>query len=1112
MKKTMSKAISILLVALMLVAMFPVAFAAEPTEAATVTVSMLSSNFTTSGLKFGGNGSISDTSGYTITWNDNSAVFVREESSLGYFRQVYGLVDGKKPIFALPAGHYTTAQFTFKTKIPEAGHYAVSLTPILSQLGGTYGVYVNDQYAGSVNSWNGIEGIDGWTSTTTGGDEVTLNTLKLIPDAEGYVKVSLKNLSTVLDTTIADSYKDAYNVPLGFQEFKLTKVDVVGCTGITENISGAELYVDKTLDFVIAPVMSDGSTRYFDASDANSTITASVADGSSVELSKMVMKADGLHGKLTAVSAEAATINVAVTLSGVTTNHTINVTPIAALVPVTTTVSLFDREKYEDTTHAITTTNINSGNGSISSGHTIVWEDGKTEYVADKTTITTFRELILKNAASGATVNHGIYKWPIGLSTADTKFTFRTKLADATYKVSMVPVISMRGCTYGVYVNGQYAGKVDTYEAHAGDWYTNAYANASVSLNTLDIKGDAQGWVEVTIKKLSVPDGNTSGYSSLGFKDITFAPTDALEVASLSENISTTDIYKGETYDFVIKAVMNDGQIHKFDTSNTADKITASAGGAVTLSNMEMKEDGLYGKITGVGEDEKATITVKTTINGVTATKTINAISFAKEIYTPEKIEISMVTTDVTHNKPDGYNFTADSEITWANNDKVRLDKDNTTITYFREYPYRANISYAYLSSPQAGTEYAFAMKVRAAAGTYKVDLTYPESIGGCKYEVIIDGTSVGTVDCSGTSEGWYEPKAKTDGIAELSNVTVTPDEDGWVSVKLKYLEEGANTTHATARALFFTNITLTPTAKVYVSADTPSEVNDVLITCEGDYEVGTIANVPFKSNLVFTANDTETNKFLYWINNSNKQVISEEATLALSVTSNASISAVYAESGNTRYDYFSAAGERLASYFGSAPSTEPEIPSAIGYVSGGEWSDENSYETDDYVAYAPDYTNAEALTFETTIDGEAVTVTYDEEKTVTAEESNFSYWTKGGKAVSFMKSYTFFVWGSEAVEKVCGVSVTANDRKPQVVLFNRGNDYMLELVACEDVEIIEKGILFAENGTPTISSTITKAKSNTDSKQFTATSTYAVARAYLVYRDDEGVKVVYSK
>ena len=183
-----------------------------------------------------------------------------------------------------------------------------------------------------------------------------------------------------------------------------------------------------------------------------------------------------------------------------------------------------------------------------------------------------------------------------------------------------------------------------------------------------------------------------------------------------------------------------------------------------------------------------------------------------------------------------------------------------------------------------------------------------------------------------------------------------------------------------------------------------------------------------------------------------------------------------------------------------------------IGYTSGGEWTEDNSYETDDYVAYAPDFTNAEALTFNTTIDGVEETVTYDEEITVAADESNFSYWAKAGKAVSFMKNYTFFVWGDEAVEKVCGVSVASNDRKPQEVLFKRGNDYMLELVACEDVEIIEKGILFAANGTPTISSAITKAKSNTDRKQFAVTSTYAVARAYLVYRDDEGVKGVYSK
>ena len=50
MKKKMSKAISILLVSLMLVAMFPVAFTVD--EAAQVTESMFASNFATSGINF----------------------------------------------------------------------------------------------------------------------------------------------------------------------------------------------------------------------------------------------------------------------------------------------------------------------------------------------------------------------------------------------------------------------------------------------------------------------------------------------------------------------------------------------------------------------------------------------------------------------------------------------------------------------------------------------------------------------------------------------------------------------------------------------------------------------------------------------------------------------------------------------------------------------------------------------------------------------------------------------------------------------------------------------------------------------------------------------------
>ena len=1087
MKKKMAKAISILLVSLMLVAMFPAAFAAEPAE---VTVSVKDTVFTGSAWT-GYEDSIVIDASTTVTRKNWVTVKNSAGSSVGGYR--------------IPSASKAESKNVFSVNVKaEASAYEVYVTPVKSGRGCSYTVTVDGISAGRIDTRDTNLGNADYVVA----DTVQLSTVSVTPDENGWVNITFENVSA--RSELADGYNDT----IGFTEITLVPTEIVTYTGISENISGKDLYVGKTADFEIAATMSDESTFKFDGADTETNnITAAVTAGDSVSLSDVAIGSDGkLHGKIKGLAATESTITVTVKIGEMTDTLEINVTP-KVYDGGDITVSMLASN--------ITTTNINfGGNGSVSDGYTITWNDECAVLVPEETNIGYLKQVygLVDGKKPIFAIASGRYY--------DAQFTFKTKIPfDGAYTISLTPILSQLGGIYGVWVNDKYAGSVNSWNGIAGTsgWNSTTTAGDEVSLNTLNLKADADGYVKIKLKNLSdvldttIADSYKDAYNTpVAFQEITLTPTADLAVSSLSENISTTEIYNGETYDFYIKAVMNDGLIHKFDTSDTSDKITAtvSSGSAVSLYSMEMREDGLYGKLAGVGDDEKATITVKTTINGVTDTKTIDVISFATEVKTPETVAVSMarggeLTTTV--DSADRYVFASTDKITWGEGDKIRLDYDKTVITNFRESSRSGGIWYPAVNSSDETA--GFTVKVRASEGTYKVDATRAYSSSGCVYEIFVDGKSVGTIDGSGKLKDTDGGTDVTIGEkVSLDTVSVTPDENGWVEITVKYVEDGeATAVSGTTRYLLFKDITLTPTQKVYVTADTPSGALNSLITCEG-YEVGTIANVAFKSSLVLNANDTETNKFLYWINNSTKQVISEEATLTLPVTSNATISAVYSESGNARYDYFTSTGQRIASYFGSAPATAPEIPSAIGYVSAGEWTEDNSYETDDYVAYAPDYTNATPLTFETEIDGEERTVTYDDEITVTAEEANFSYWAKGGKAVSFMSSYTFFAWGDEIVEKICGVSVPAKERKPQVVLFNRGNDYMLELVACEDVEVIEKGILFAENGTPTIGSAITKAKSNSDSLQFTASSEYSVARAYLVYRDDDGVKVVYSK
>ena len=558
---------------------------------------------------------------------------------------------------------------------------------------------------------------------------------------------------------------------------------------------------------------------------------------------------------------------------------------------------------------------------------------------------------------------------------------------------------------------------------------------------------------------------------------------------------------------------MNDGNFRTFDTSDTAkNNMTATVtGSAVKLSDLTLREDGLYGKITGVGEDEVATINVTTTINGVSTTKTIKAISFAKTITTPEKIVISMNNKgeyDVVHNKPNGFNFTSESTLTWGDGSKVRLVKEKTHLTAFREYPGRAYISYGVITNPVAGTKDSFTMKVRASEGTYKVALTYAETVGGCVYDVIIDGTNVGSVDCSGTTTNWWEPR-DVQTPADLDSVNITPDEDGWVEITLKWKSGGFVSGTNTTACLFFKNITLTPTVKLYAVAETVDGDVDGLVTASG-YTAGEIADVALGEKITLTANNTDDYTFLYWMNNSNNMYLGEEPTYTFDATSNLAISAVYTKSGNTRYDYFTDVGERIATAFGTAPQA-PEIPSKIGYdTSAVNWEIKLEHKRADYEAYAPDYSAAVAKTFDVNYDDG--NVEYNEEITLTTKDSDFRWWKKGDKVVGYEKTYTFYAWGSETVRAILeGGVLTAAEKKPAVVLFSNGNEHMLELVGFDGIEIVEKGILFAESGKPTIGSTLAKAKSRTDNKQFAAKSDYTVARAYVVYKDGANLKVVYS-
>ena len=175
------------------------------------------------------------------------------------------------------------------------------------------------------------------------------------------------------------------------------------------------------------------------------------------------------------------------------------------------------------------------------------------------------------------------------------------------------------------------------------------------------------------------------------------------------------------------------------------------------------------------------------------------------------------------------------------------------------------------------------------------------------------------------------------------------------------------------------------------------------------------------------------------------------------------------------------------------------------GYT-GGTWK--KSIDNAEYVTFTPDWENATKADASATLNGEDYkTGSYGDKVTVNKTTDAFVAWKKNGNVVSYDDVYTFYMW--DALEALVESTEGEKSDFPAVALFKNGDKYMLELVNCENVEIVEKGILF--DGT--IDSCQKKFVSRTELSQFTITEdTYTNAKAYVIYRDGKDLRVAYSE
>ena len=301
-------------------------------------------------------------------------------------------------------------------------------------------------------------------------------------------------------------------------------------------------------------------------------------------------------------------------------------------------------------------------------------------------------------------------------------------------------------------------------------------------------------------------------------------------------------------------------------------------------------------------------------------------------------------------------------------------------------------------------------------------------------------------------------------------------------------------------------SITTNPTVSVYIGAENAD--TSLITVSKGGIAAGVVDGTVARGTLITaTAESNEDYEFLYWMDNA-KRYIQDDETYTFTAGTNTAVFAVYADKTDTLklFDYFTDFGTRIYSA-DAEDETSITVPALemTGYT-GGTWK--KSIDNAEYVTFTPDWENATKADASTTLNGEAYkTGSYGDKVTVNKTTDAFVAWKKNGNVVSYDDVYTFYMW--DALEALVESTEGEKSDFPAVALFKNGDKYMLELVNCEGVEIVEKGILF--DGT--IDSCQKKFVSRTELSQFTITEdTYTNAKAYVIYRDGKDLRVAYSE
>ncbi len=465
--------------------------------------------------------------------------------------------------------------FTMKVQVPSEGWYGVKLQGAVSQYGADYYIYVNDQYAGLYSFYT-----EDTSANCFASEEKSLNTLYLTPDSEGKVKIKL---------CLAN--KRTYYAGRAYL-YRITLSPVSGDVTVAgiESTAPDSLKLGESAEFSSKVRMSDGTLRSFNGYTADASADAdnafAVAAGSSVSLTKTSPEYahDGEYtASLATVSAGDAEIKTTATVGGVKYSEKKSVWVLNADGTTPSFTILFDKNNFKFNDKERPSAD---------------WETIGFDIVLDKTANYIFRSygmkvdggeygIIYPQAVQTRSGPYSVWysEVPGTANRINNMFTISKNIPEAGYyDIDFRGFKWYAGSQYSVYVDGKYAGDVNSYDKDS---------NPSITF------GDVQN-----LNRLYLPKGKVeiSFCSRKAYYDtalflpyyLKFTPASEYTVSGITSDIPAT-LESGASVNLTASVNMSDGSLRQFgyllDGKSETDpaniiKVTSSASDIVAVSNV----------------------------------------------------------------------------------------------------------------------------------------------------------------------------------------------------------------------------------------------------------------------------------------------------------------------------------------------------------------------------------------------------------------------------------------------------------------------------------------------------------------------------------------------